>query len=93
MGIVTGAAPIIRRLAGRLLSPAEVADILEQHVGARLDPQRCLEARDALRQLRRNQPGFYLRAALRIVDAEGDPQACVARVIAVLRKFSGSALR
>ncbi len=90
---VTGLAPIFRLRAGRMLSPAEVADILEQHVGADRDAQRCVEARDALLGLRRAQPGFYLRAALRLIDEQTDPQACVARVIAILRKFSGSALR
>jgi hypothetical protein len=90
---LTERSPILRRLTERLLAPADMADVLERYVGEERDPARCKEALAALRRLRRDNPGFYLRATLRLLDEEHEPQACMRRVIALLRKFSRVALR
>lgn len=70
-----------------------MADVLERYVGEGDDPERSKEAIAALRRLRRDNPGFYLRAALRLLDDDHDPRICVRKVIALLRKFSRVALR
>jgi hypothetical protein len=85
--------PILRRLSQRLLAPADMADVLERYVGDERDLDRCKEALAALRRLRRDNPGFYLRATLRLLDEDHEPRACVRKVIALLRKFSRVALR
>jgi len=85
--------PILRQLSDRLLAPADMADVLERYVGDARDPDRCKEALAALRRLRRDHPGFYLRATLRLLDEDHEPQACLRKVIALLRKFSRVALR
>lgn len=85
--------PILRRLTDRLLAPADMADMLERYVGEEHDPERCKEALSALRRLRRDNPGFYLRATLRLLDEDNEPQACMRKVISLLRKFSRVALR
>lgn len=90
---MTDRSPILRRLTDRLLAPADMADVLERYVGEERDAARCREAIAALRRLRRDNPGFYLRAALRLLDEDQEPQACVRKVIALLRKFSRVALR
>lgn len=88
-----GRSPILRRLSDQLLAPADMADVLERYVGEERDPERCKEALAALRRLRRDNPGFYLRAALRLLDEDHEPQACVRKMISLLRKFSRVALR
>jgi len=80
-------------LSERLLAPADMADVLERYVGDERDLDRCQEALTALRRLRRDHPGFYLRATLRLLDEDHEPRACVRKVIALLRKFSRVALR
>lgn len=70
-----------------------MADVLERYVGEERDPHRCKEALAALQRLRRDHPGFYLRATLRLLDEDQEPQTCVRKVIALLRKFSRVALR
>lgn len=85
--------PILRKLTDRLLAPADMADVLERYVGEERDLDRCTEALVALRRLRRDNPGFYLRAALRLLDEHDEPRACVRKVIVLLRKFSRVALR
>lgn len=84
---------ILRRLTERTLALSDMADVLERYVGEGADPQRCAEALAALRRLRRDHPGFYLRASLRLLDDGQDPRTCLRRIIAVLRKFSRVALR
>jgi hypothetical protein len=83
----------MRRLTARQLAPADMADVLERYVGEEGDEERCREALAALRRLRRENPGFYLRATLRLLDKELEPRACMRKVIAQLRKFSSVALR
>lgn len=85
--------PIMRRLTARQLAPADMADVLERYVGDDADPERCKEALAALRRLRRDNPGFYLRATLRLLDEDREPRACMKKVISLLRKFSRVALR
>jgi len=85
--------PILRKLSDRLLAPADMADVLERYVGEEQHPERCKEALAALRRLRRDNPGFYLRATLRLLDEDHEPRACVRKVIHLLRKFSRVALR
>jgi len=83
---------LLSRLSGRV-SLADMADILERHVGTDSDQCHCREAREALRRMRRHNANFYVRAALRSLDAEEEPCACVRRVIHALRKFASIALR
>lgn len=70
-----------------------MADVLERYIGVDADPERCKEALAALRRLRRENPGFYLRATLRLLDEDREPSACMKKVISLLRKFSRVALR
>jgi len=90
---LTDTSSILRSLTGGLLAPADIADILERHVGEGADLHRCMEALAALRRIRRYNTNFYVRAALRHLDDEREPRACVRRVIGVLRKLSRVALR
>ena len=85
--------PIMRRLTARQLAPADMADVLERYIGDDVDPERCKEALVSLRRLRREHPGFYLRATLRLLDEDREPRACLKKIIALLRKFSRVALR
>lgn len=79
--------PLLQELCGPPRSLADVADLLERHIGDRKDDKACREAVEALRKLRSHNPTYYLRAALRELD--GDPPACdaVRNVIRVLRKW------
>lgn len=83
----------MRRLTARQLAPADMADVLERYIGDDVDLDRCKEALVALRRLRRDHPGFYLRATLRLLDGDHEPRACMKKVISLLRKFSRVALR
>jgi len=90
---LTDTPSILRRLTGGLLAPADIADILERHVGDGADLPRCQEALAALRHIRRYNTNFYVRAALRYLDDEREPRVCLRQVIGVLRKLSRVALR
>ncbi len=90
---LTDTSSILRSLTGGLLAPADIADILERHVGEGADLHRCMEALAALRRIRRYNTNFYVRAALRHLDDDLEPRACVRQVIGVLRKLSRVALR
>ncbi len=76
-----------RLLEGPPLSLADVADLLERHTGAGTDEARCKEAVDVLRRVRRGYPTYYLRVALRVLDAQTTPCETVREVIRVLRKW------
>jgi len=84
--------PILRKLSGRR-SLAEIADILEKYVSEGSGDGRCREARDALRRIRKDNSNFYVRAALRLLDRQDEPCACIRKVIDALRKFGRVALR
>ena len=79
--------PVFEKLSGPPRSLADVADILEQHIGDCSDPARCREAVDALHRMRRYNPTYYLRAAMRELDAGWSDCETVRRVIRVLRKW------
>ena len=79
--------PVFEKLSGPPRSLADVADLLEQHIGDGSDPARCREAFDALQRMRRYNPTYYLRAAMRELDAEVEACEAVRRVIRVLRKW------
>jgi hypothetical protein len=78
---------ILRRLTARRLSLAEMADILEKHIDAGSGDIACNEACAALREVLKHAPNHYLRAALRVLDAGGDPCARVRKVVKTLRKW------
>lgn len=79
--------PVLRQLYGARRSIADVADLLERHIGDGADSARCKEALAALRQVRSQNPTYYLRIALRELDADTGPCETVRAVIAVLRKW------
>jgi hypothetical protein len=79
--------PILDKLTGPPRSLADVADLLESHVGDGSDDRRCEEAIEALRKIRGWHPTYYLRAALRELDGEASPCQAVRNVIRVLRKW------
>lgn len=91
--LILDSSPILRRLTAGILAPADMADVLERYVGEAAHPERCREAVAALRRLRQESPGFYLRAALRHLDEDLEPQDCVRKVVRLLRKVSRVALR
>lgn len=80
--------PLFDELCGPPRSLADVADVLERHIGDGADDKPCREAVEALRRIgRSHNPTYYLRAALRELD--GAASACdgVRNVIRVLRKW------
>jgi len=79
--------PLLAKLSGPPRSLADVADLIERHVGDGMNASRCKEALEALSRLRRDNPGYYLRAALRNLDADGTPCELVRKVVATLRKW------
>jgi hypothetical protein len=79
--------PVLEKLTGPPRSLADVADLLEGHIGDGSDGKRCEEAIDALRKIRSRHPTYYLRAALRELDGESTPCQAVRNVIRVLRKW------
>lgn len=79
--------PDLRDLNGTGRSIADIAELLERHLGDGDDPQRCREALASLRRLRRQSTTYYLRIALRALDDEGSPCQIVRGVIAVLHKW------
>jgi hypothetical protein len=79
--------PVLEKLSGPPKSLAEVADMLDDHIGDGTDEARCREAVEALRRVRTHHPTYYLRAALRELDQDQPPCEAVRRVIRVLRKW------
>ena len=79
--------PILQQLSGPPRSLADVADLLERHIGDGSDDRPCREAIEALRKLRAYNPTYYLRAALRELDGEAAPCATIRKVIRVLRRW------
>ena len=82
----------MRKLSGPR-SLADIADILERYVSETDGDCRCLEARAALLKIRKDNPNFYVRAALRTLDTDGAPCASIRKIIDALRKFGRVALR
>ena len=85
--------PLFSTLSGRRLSVAEMADLLERHIGDGANPRLCVEAARDLQRIRAEYPSYYLRAALRSLDREDDACTRVRQVIASLRAwqhFSGA---
>jgi hypothetical protein len=78
---------ILRALCGPPRSLADVADLLERHIGDGSDEKSCREAIEALRKLRAHGPTYYVRAALRELDGEAAPCETVRKVIRVLHKW------
>jgi hypothetical protein len=79
--------PVLDQLSGPARSLADVADLLERHIGDGNDDKRCKEAIEALRTIRGWHPTYYLRAALRELDTASPPCEAVRKVIRVLRKW------
>ena len=79
--------PVLDKLTGPPRSLADVADLLESHIGDGSDDERCTEAIEALQKVRGWHPTYYLRAALRELDGESSPCEAVRNVIRVLRKW------
>jgi len=64
-----------------------MADLIEQHIGDGADESNCKEALDALRRVRKHNPGYYFRVALRGLDGEGTPYERLRKVVATLRRW------
>jgi hypothetical protein len=76
-----------KKLFGLRLSPTEIADIVERHVGAGNDPAQYTEARAALKRMRTSAGNVYVRYALRPLDEAIDDRTAVCRAIATLRTW------
>ena len=83
---------IVQALSHRR-SLADMADILERHVGQCPVRCTCEEARTALRRVRKHNANFYVRAALRVLDQDEPACTGIRKVIDSLRKFGRVALR
>ena len=79
--------PLLDKLTGPPRSLADVADMLERHIGDGMDEAHCRQAIDALERIRLYNPTYYLRAALRELDQKAAPCEVIRRVIRVLRKW------
>ena len=79
--------PLLHKLSGPPRSLADVADLLERHIADGTDDKPCKEAIEALRKIRGYNPTYYLRAALRELEADASPCETVRKVIRVLRKW------
>jgi hypothetical protein len=79
--------PVLRELYGPRRSIADIADLLERHIGDGSDPARCEEALAALRRVREQNPTYYLRIALREIDAGLPACETIRAVVSVLRKW------
>lgn len=85
--------PIYRKLSGPRQSLADIADILEHHIGDGENPVLCKEALDALRRVRNDRQNHYLRAVLRALDDASAPCELLRKIIDTLRQwryFSGA---
>lgn len=69
------------------LSPSEIADILERHLGSEAGDAQYAEACTALRRIRRHATNVYLRYALRPLEDEADVRAALRKVLATLRTW------
>lgn len=90
---ISGVTPLSSQLSGPPRSVADMADILERHIGDGTDPDRCREAIDALRRAGSNNPSYSVRVTLRVLDEATPPCRLVRKVIDTLRKwryFSGA---
>lgn len=79
--------PVIRKLSGPPRSLADVADLLEKHIGDGTDEASTKEALEALRRIRKDNPSYYFRVALRCLDADGTPYELVRKVVTTLRRW------
>lgn len=87
------ASPLYRQLSGARLSLAQMADLIERHIGDGCEQYSCKEALDALQRIRRDSHNFYVRAAVSPLDREGEPCVRVREIVHALRKwhhFSGA---
>jgi hypothetical protein len=76
-----------RKLSAPRLSPLEIADILERHVGDAGDEALCAEACAVLRRMQRHASNVYLRFALRPLEQERDARLALRKVLATLRAW------
>ena len=83
---------IARALSGRH-SLADLADILDRYVSQCPARCSCMEARAALQRMHKHNANFYVRAALRTLDANEQACSSMRKVIQALRKFGRVALR
>jgi hypothetical protein len=79
--------PLLAKLGGPPRSLADMADLLESHIGDGTSEKRCKEAVEALQKIRGHHPTYYLRAAMRELDTRSAPCDAVRNVIRVLRKW------
>jgi hypothetical protein len=75
------------KLSAPRLSPAEIADILERHLGDAAVDAEYAEACAVLRRMRRHAANVYLRYALRPLDDEPDARVALRKVLATLRTW------
>lgn len=75
------------KLSAPRLSPIEIADILERHLGAAAGAAECAEACAVLRRMRRKAANVYLRYALRPLEDEADVRVALRKVLATLRTW------
>jgi len=79
--------PFHGKLVARRWSLAEMADLIEGHVGSGANLVACKEVFDALQRVRKDSHNFYIRAASAALDRQGDPCALVREVVQALRKW------
>lgn len=75
------------KLAVPGLSPADIADVLERHLGDCAGEVEFAEACAVLRRMRRHAANVYLRYALRPLEDEPDVRIALRKVLATLRTW------
>jgi len=69
------------------LSPSEIADILERHLGPEAGDAEYTEVCTALHRIRRDAANVYLRYALRPLEDDADVRVALRKVLATLRTW------
>jgi len=75
------------KLSASRLSPTEIADILERHLGEAGGDAEYADACTVLRRMRKHADNVYLRYALRPLEDEPDARTALRKVIATLRTW------
>lgn len=77
--------PILRKLRRKNLSPADVAQLLEKHIGDGSNEFHCRQACEALRTIRREDTRSYAQFIDNILNGVSTRCEVVKRVISALR--------
>lgn len=77
--------PVLKKLRNRKLSPSDIADLLERHIGDGLNEAHCRDACDALHTIGHEKANSYARVIKAMLDYEPNKCEIVKSVILALR--------